>query len=167
MKHAKKIGRQRQGRRFRVRSALKKHLNRPRLCVFRSLKHIYAQLIDDATGRSIVAASTVDREIRAAVPYGGNKDAAIAVGRAIAQKALAAGVVKAGFDRREYKYHGRVAALADAARDAGLDLGAKPEVVEKPEAQAKVKKGGKDKGDAKDASAKKEKKSKKPAETKS
>ncbi|MGO8746593.1 MAG: 50S ribosomal protein L18 [Thermoguttaceae bacterium] len=167
MKHAKKISRQRQGRRFRVRSALKKHLTRPRLCVFRSLKHIYAQLIDDATGRTLVAASTVDAEIRAAVPYGGNKDAAVAVGRAIAQKAVAAGVVQAGFDRREYKYHGRVAALADAARDAGLDLGAKPEIVAKPEPQAKAKKGGKEKGPAKDASAKKDKKSKKPAETNS
>ena len=155
MKHAKRIGQQRMRRRIRVRNALKEHMTRPRLCVFRSLKHIYAQVINDSTGRTIVSASTVDKELRQAVAYGGNKNAAAAVGRAIAQRAVAAGVVKAAFDRREYMYHGRVAALADAARDAGLDLGAKPEVEVKPEPEAKGKKGAKEKGAAKEKPAKK------------
>lgn len=134
MKHAKRIGRQRQRRRLRVRNALKRHATRPRLSVFRSHKHMYAQVIDDGTGRTLAAASTVDKELRGQLRYGGNVEAAAAVGRLIAQRALAAGVTKAYIDRREYKYHGRVAALADAARDAGLDLGPKrpPPAAEAP-----------------------------------
>ena len=122
MQHEKVNARQRQRRRFRVRNQLKKNTRRARLSVFRSLQHIYAQVIDDADGRTLAAASTVDKDLRGQVKYGGNKDAAKAVGRAIAERALAAGVKEVAFDRREYQYHGRVAALADAAREAGLAL---------------------------------------------
>jgi large subunit ribosomal protein L18 len=122
MQHEKVISRQRQRRRFRVRNRLKKHAQRPRLSVFRSLQHIYAQVIDDADGRTLASASTVDKDLRGQVKYGGNKDAAKAVGKAIAERALAAGIKEVAFDRREYQYHGRVAALADAAREAGLGL---------------------------------------------
>jgi large subunit ribosomal protein L18 len=110
---------------------VKARSTRPRLAVFRSHKHMYAQVIDDAAGKTLAAASTRDKELREALKYGGNKDAAAAVGKAIAERALAAGVRQAALDRRHYKYHGRVAALADAARDAGLDLGAKPPEPEK------------------------------------
>lgn len=143
MKHEKTIGKQRKRRGWRVRNRIKRDSVRPRLAVFRSLKHIYAQIIDDQQGRTLAAASTLDKDVRAKVAYGGNKAAAQAVGEAIARRALDAGVKQAAFDRREYKYHGRVAALADAARDAGLDLGAKGEapvvVEEKPKAKKKEK----------------------------
>ena len=122
MQHEKTISRQRQRRRFRVRNHLKKHTRRPRLSVFRSLSNIYAQIIDDANGRTLASASTVDKDLRGQVKYGGNKDAAKVVGKAIAERAIAAGVKEVAFDRREYQYHGRVAALADAAREAGLAL---------------------------------------------
>lgn len=91
---------------------------RPRLNVFRSLKNIYAQLIDDQTGRTLAAASSQDKE--AQTEYGGNVDAAKVVGTLIAQRAQAAGITQVVFDRGGYIYHGRVAALADAAREAGL-----------------------------------------------
>jgi large subunit ribosomal protein L18 len=119
-----------------VRNALKRHSTRLRLSVFRSHKHIYAQVIDDAAGRTLVSAGTQDKEIRSRLSYGGNVAAAVEVGKLIAQRALAAGVKQVTFDRREYRYHGRIAALADAARDAGLDLGAKPPPPE-PEPEAK------------------------------
>jgi large subunit ribosomal protein L18 len=93
---------------------------RPRLAVFRSSKHIYAQMINDQTGRTVVSASTVDPEIRTQLKYGGNKAAATLVGRVVADRAKKAGIDRVCFDRRSYKYHGRVAALAQAARDAGL-----------------------------------------------
>lgn len=83
---------------------------------------MYAQIIDDAQGRTLVSASTVDKDLAGEASYGGNKTAAAAVGKAIAERALAAGVKDVAFDRREYKYHGRVAALADAARQAGLNF---------------------------------------------
>lgn len=143
MKHAKRIGRQRQRRCWRVSNKVKAHSTRPRLAVFRSHKHIYAQIIDDVAGKTLAAASSLEKELREAIPYGGNKVAAAAVGKAIAQRALAAGVRQAALDRRHYKYHGRVAALADAARDAGLDLGAKPpapEVKAAPEPKKPAKK---------------------------
>jgi large subunit ribosomal protein L18 len=143
VRHEKVIGIQRTRRRFRVRNALKKHTTRPRLSVFRSRQHMYAQIIDDQAGKTLASASTLDHEVREAVTYGGNKVAAAAVGKAIAQRALAAGVKQAAFDRREYRYHGRVAALADAARDAGLDLGAKPPPPE-PEPEKKEAKGKKE-----------------------
>ena len=120
MTTARRTGRQRQRRGFRVRNHLKRTTTRPRLSVFRSHKHIYAQVVDDATGRTVAAASTVEKYILGALPYGGNKDAATAVGKMIAQRALEAGIKEVVFDRREYKYHGRVAALAEAARAAGL-----------------------------------------------
>ncbi|GAB6164809.1 hypothetical protein JCM19992_08090 [Thermostilla marina] len=142
MSAIKDLKKRRQRRRFRVRNKIKRVSNRPRLSVFRSHKHIYAQLIDDEAGRTIAAASTVEKEVREEVGYGGNVKAAQVVGRLIAERAKAAGVEKAVFDRGGYRYHGRVAALADAARDAGLDLGAK-KVVEEPKDDKKEKKGKK------------------------
>jgi large subunit ribosomal protein L18 len=103
-----------------VRNRLKRDAHRPRLCVYRSLKHIYAQIIDDSSARTLAASSTADKQLREQLRYGGNKAAATAVGKAIAQAALAAGIKEVVFDRRHYKYHGRVAALAEAAREAGL-----------------------------------------------
>lgn len=120
MRHGKEVYRQRKRRGFRVRNKLKRHASRPRLSVFRSHKHISAQIIDDTQGRTLAAASTLEKEIKSEVPYGGNKAAAAVVGKAIAARALAVGVKEVVFDRREYKYHGRIAALAEAAREAGL-----------------------------------------------
>jgi large subunit ribosomal protein L18 len=93
---------------------------RPRLAVFRSLNHIYALLVDDGSGRTLVAADSRSKEFRAANPRGGNVAAAKAVGVLLAQRAKAAGVDRVVFDRGGYKYHGRVKALADAARAGGL-----------------------------------------------
>jgi large subunit ribosomal protein L18 len=90
--------------------------------VFRSHKHVYAQVIDDSTGRTLAAASTVDKDLRGDVKYGGNVLAATAIGKAIAERALAAGVKKVAFDRGSSQYHGRLKALADAAREAGLSF---------------------------------------------
>lgn len=118
MNHEKTITHQRQRRGFRVRNRIKRDSVHPRLSVFRSHKHMYAQIIDDAAGRTLVYVSTRDKDL--ANTYGGNKAAAQAVGRTLAERALAAGIKAVAFDRREYKYHGRVAALADAAREAGL-----------------------------------------------
>ena len=120
MKHQKVNAHQRQRRRYRVRNHVKRVTTRPRLSVFRSRHHIYAQIIDDEAGRTLCAASTVDKDLRGDVKSGGNKQAAQAVGKAIAERAIAAGIKEVAFDRREYKYHGRVAALAEAAREAGL-----------------------------------------------
>jgi large subunit ribosomal protein L18 len=92
---------------------------RPRLAIYRSLNHIYAQLIDDEQGRTIAAASTTEKDLRGAT--GGNVEAAARVGRAIAERALSQGVEAVVFDRGGYRYHGRVKALADAAREAGLN----------------------------------------------
>lgn len=94
----------------------------PRLAVYRSTKHIYAQLIDDVKGVTIVSASSVDKDLKEKLGHGGNIDAAKAVGEAIAKKALKAGVVDCVFDRGGFLYHGRIAALADAAREAGLNF---------------------------------------------
>lgn len=90
--------------------------------VNRTHKHVYCQLIDDTSGRTIVSASTRDKDLRGAIKNGGNKDAAIAVGKALADKASAAGVKSICFDRGRFKYHGRVAALADAVREGGISL---------------------------------------------
>lgn len=122
MQHEKAIGIQRRRRRLRVRRQVKSNSDRPRLSVFRSHKHIAVQLIDDEQGRTLASAASSDKQLRGKVGYGGNRDAAKLVGEAIAQKALAAGIKEVAFDRREYKYHGRVAALADAARAAGLNF---------------------------------------------
>ncbi len=95
-------------------------VERPRLAVFRSSKHIYAQVINDATGTTLAHASTVEPAIKGSTPYGGNKNAATVVGKLVAERAKAVGIERICFDRRGYKYHGRVQALADAAREAGL-----------------------------------------------
>ncbi len=120
MKKKKLINRRRQRRRLHVRNKLRSGSTRPRLSVFRSHKHIYCQVIDDAEGKTLAAASTRHKELRDQLQYGGNKQAAQLVGKAIAQRAIAAGVVEVSFDRGSYKYHGRLAALAEAAREEGL-----------------------------------------------
>jgi large subunit ribosomal protein L18 len=115
-----------QVRRWRRQKHVRKRLfgtpERPRLAVFRSSKHIYAQVINDVTGTTLASASTLDPQIRAQQAYGGNKAAAAIVGRVVAERAKQAGVDKICFDRRSYKYHGRVEALANAAREAGLQF---------------------------------------------
>lgn len=93
---------------------------RPRLVVYRSARHIYAQIIDDLAGVTLASASSVAKSIRSSVKYGGNKDAAKTVGAAIAKQAMDTGIKAVCFDRNGYKYHGRVKALADGAREAGL-----------------------------------------------
>ena len=122
MNHDRARVQQRQRRAWRVRKRIRGTAQRPRLAVFRSHKHICAQLIDDQAGRTLAAASTVEEELRGQVKYGGNRTAAEAVGRTIAERALAAGVKQVAFDRGPSQYHGRVAALAEAARKAGLDF---------------------------------------------
>uniref|UniRef100_A0A7V3YK56 Large ribosomal subunit protein uL18 n=1 Tax=Candidatus Caldatribacterium californiense TaxID=1454726 RepID=A0A7V3YK56_9BACT len=102
----------------RVRKKVRGTAERPRLSVFRSLKHIYAQIINDEEGRTLVAASSLSPEIRGM--QGTKTDIARAVGRLVAQKALEKGITKVVFDRGGYKYHGRVKALAEGAREAGL-----------------------------------------------
>jgi len=104
----------------RVRTRLVGTPERPRLNVYRSVAHIYAQVIDDRGGRTIVSASSVDKETKKNLRGGGNIASAKAVGKVIAERAKAAGVTQVVFDRGGYKYHGRVKALADAAREAGL-----------------------------------------------
>ena len=108
-------------RRIRVRKKLhRKSVGRPRLSVFRSHQNIYAQVIDDAKGTTLAAASTLEKDIGGG--KGGNKEAAAAVGKAIAERAKAAGVLEVVFDRGDYMFHGRVKALADAAREGGLSF---------------------------------------------
>jgi len=107
-------------RQIRVRRVVQGSPDRPRLSVFRSAKHIYAQIIEDTTGRTLVAVSTVNKEVAAECNYTGNVDSAKAVGTAIAKKALENNITKVVFDRNGFLYHGRVKALADAAREAGL-----------------------------------------------
>ncbi len=109
-------------RQRRVRNRLFGTPERPRLAVFRSSKHIYAQVINDQTATTLVSASTMDPEIKGQFAYGGNKAAAEVVGRVVAERARKAGIDKICFDRRSYKYHGRVEALAQAARAAGLQF---------------------------------------------
>ena len=107
----------------RVRHRLKKVANnRARLSVFRSSKHIYAQVIDDNGGKTLAAASSLDKELRGALPKGCDIAAAQAVGKLVAERAVTAGVKDVVFDRGGYIYHGRVKALADAAREAGLNF---------------------------------------------
>lgn len=108
---------------MRTRTQLRrKSRNRPRLSVFRSSRHIYAQVIDDAQGVTLAAASTVEKDVRAAGKTGADKEAAEAVGKLIAERAKAAGVNEVVFDRGSYLFHGRVKALADAAREGGLSF---------------------------------------------
>jgi large subunit ribosomal protein L18 len=110
-------------RKARVRKALKaRAFGRPRLSVFRSDKNIYAQIIDDTTGRTLAAASTLDKDIKASVKSGSTAEAAAAIGKLIAERGTKAGVAEVIFDRGAYIYHGRVKALADAAREGGLQF---------------------------------------------
>ena len=110
----------RKRRHERVRKKVSGTPARPRLNVYRSLDNIYAQVIDDAAGRTLAAASTLDKSLREALKSGADKDAAAAVGKLVAERALAAGVSLVVFDRGSYLYHGRVKALAEAAREGGL-----------------------------------------------
>jgi len=103
----------------RIRRKVSGSAERPRLTIYRSLNHIYAQIIDDERGQTLVAASTTEKDLRGAT--GGNVEAAQRVGRAIAERAAAQGISQVVFDRGGYRYHGRVKALADAAREAGLN----------------------------------------------
>jgi large subunit ribosomal protein L18 len=106
----------------RIRARLEGRPQAPRLNVFRSLNHIYAQIIDDTRGQTLVSASTVDKEVRQTVKSGGNLAAAQAVGKILAGRAKAAGISRVVFDRGGYPYQGRVKALASAAREGGLQF---------------------------------------------
>jgi large subunit ribosomal protein L18 len=109
-------------RHSRVRKKVIGSAVRPRLAVFRSNQHIIAQVIDDNAGRTVAAASSVEKDVRASLSRTGNADAATVVGRLVAERAKAAGITQVVFDRGGFLYHGRVAAVADAARQAGLEL---------------------------------------------
>jgi large subunit ribosomal protein L18 len=110
-------------RRARVRRAIRAAANgRPRLSVFRSSKQIYVQVIDDQSGRTLAAASTLEKDLRTRIKTGADKAAAVEVGKLVAERAVAAGVTKVIFDRSGYLFHGRIKALADAAREGGLDF---------------------------------------------
>ena len=116
------IAQQRQRRRFRVRKRLRGDAQRPRMSIYRSHKHIACQLVDDFGRKTLVSASTRDNNLDAEIGYGGNKDAAQVIGRIVAERALSAGIKSVRLDRGHCRYHGRVAALTDAAREAGLEL---------------------------------------------
>ena len=110
-------------RKARVRNALKRSANgRPRLSVHRSSKHIYAQIIDDVKGETLAAASSMEKSLRDGGKTGANIEAAAAVGKLVAERALKDGVKEVVFDRGQYLFHGRVKALADAARESGLSF---------------------------------------------
>ena len=119
-----------QRRNFRTRNKIRKvnidraghRETRPRLSVFRSSLHIYAQIIDDVSGNTVAAASTIDKELKGKLKTGANLDAAKEVGKLIASRAVAKGIKAVVFDRGGYMYHGRIKALADAAREAGLEF---------------------------------------------
>jgi len=128
----------------RIRRKVKGSGERPRLAVYRSLNHIYAQVVDDQLGQTIVSASTTEKDLRGTT--GGNLDAARRVGKTIAERALAKGIESVVFDRGGYLYHGRIKALTDAAREAGLNknelaaqAAAAAEQAEKPAAQVEEK----------------------------
>ncbi len=110
-------------RKLRVRKSLRAHANgRPRLSVFRSGKNIYAQVIDDTSGHTLAAASSLDKDIKSGAKNGGNAETAGMVGKLVAERAVKAGVGAVVFDRGSYLFHGRVKALADAAREGGLQF---------------------------------------------
>ncbi|RLA93233.1 MAG: 50S ribosomal protein L18 [Deltaproteobacteria bacterium] len=109
-------------RKLRVRKKVKGTPERPRLCVYRSLRHMYAQVIDDTVGHTLAAASTLDKELREKLQRTGNVEAAKEVGRLVAKRALEKGIKKVVFDRNGFLYHGRVKAVAEAAREAGLEF---------------------------------------------
>lgn len=116
------VNKQRIRRRFRVRKSIRGTADRPRLCVQRTLKHFGCQVINDEAGRTLVAATTRDKEVRGKITYGGNAKAAAELGKIIAEKAIKAGIKQVKFDRGTSQYHGRVAAFANAAREAGLEF---------------------------------------------
>ena len=120
MIHKTSRGKAREKRHYRQRHHLSGAPDRPRLAVFRSNKHIYAQIIDDTVGHTIVSASTMDKSLAAGLESSSNVEAARTVGKAVAQRAVEKGVTTVVFDRAGYIYHGKVQALADAAREAGL-----------------------------------------------
>ena len=122
MNKQKAIGKKRIRRRFHNRKKVRGTSERPRLCVQRTLRNVNCQVIDDSSGKTVASASTAEKDVRAGMAYGGNCDAAAAVGKLIAERAIAAGVSAVKFDRGHNRYHGRMAALADAARAAGLKL---------------------------------------------
>lgn len=123
MSVAKRLAKQKKRRRFRVRNRVRRDAHgRMRLSVFRSNRHMYAQVIDDSTGTTVVAASTVESGLGGAGTIASNKEAAARVGSEIAKRAVEKGVTDVVFDRGVCSYHGRVAALADAAREAGLNF---------------------------------------------
>ncbi len=110
-------------RKSRVRFQIRKRAaGRPRLSIFRSSKHIYAQIIDDTQGVTLVAASSIEKDLKGSLKTGADKDAAAKVGTLVGERAVAAGIKDVVFDRGGYRYHGRVKALADAAREAGLSF---------------------------------------------
>lgn len=104
----------------RVRKTLQGTPERPRLCVYRSNKNIFVQIIDDVNGLTLASASSLDKELKSEIGYGGNKEAAKKVGEAVAKRAIAKGIETVCFDRGGFLYHGRVKELADGAREAGL-----------------------------------------------
>jgi large subunit ribosomal protein L18 len=104
----------------RIRQKISGNVNRPRLCIYRSLKYIYAQIVDDSQGRTLVAASTAEKGLRGDLKQAGNIQASKLVGKAIAERAKAKGIEAVVFDRGGYLYHGRIKAVAEAARESGL-----------------------------------------------
>lgn len=122
MSYAQLRQKARNKRKVRVRRKVRGVPERPRLCVFRSAKHIYAQIIEDTTGQTLVTASTLSSEVADGVKFTGNIEAAKAVGQALAKKALEKNVQQVVFDRNGFLYHGRVKALAEGAREAGLSF---------------------------------------------
>lgn len=122
MNKQKQIAGQRQRRKYRVRKRVQGTAERPRLSVLRTHKHVACQLIDDVARRTLVSVSTYEKQLSSEIGYGGNCEAAKRIGQLIAERALEAGIQAARFDRGPYKYHGRVAALAEAVREAGLKL---------------------------------------------
>jgi large subunit ribosomal protein L18 len=119
----------------RIRRKVRGSTDRPRLAIYRSLNHIYAQVIDDLGGQTLVSASTTEKDLRGA--SGGNVDAARRIGHAIAERALAKGIEQVVFDRGGYLYHGRIKALTEAARAAGLNKNEAVQAAESPEPEAK------------------------------
>jgi len=117
---AKRIGKAR--RHERIRKNVSGTVERPRLCVFRSLNHVYAQIIDDTRGITLAAASTLDKEIKGTEGHKGNIEAAKKVGQMIAKRAVTAGIQKVVFDRSGYRYHGSIKALAEGSREGGLEF---------------------------------------------
>jgi large subunit ribosomal protein L18 len=122
MDHQKAKHKRQLRRRHHVRRKITGTQERPRLTVFRSSKHIYAQLIDDLQGVTLASASSLVEDVHKEMPYGGNTKAAAVVGRKLAEAAKVKGISKAAFDRGHYRYHGRIKALADAAREGGLQF---------------------------------------------